>query len=92
MFLNTEEKLLLQVETLPEGCELITAGRIIEGDYRWNVYEDCWNLTDITTSPKHDIIINDPVSNFGGVCRKLGIGTVFGQSEKITQAPQFINL
>jgi hypothetical protein len=70
MFLNQTQKLKLQQETLPEGFILITSGRILPGDIRWNVYDDCWNVTDVTRSPKHDIIIGDQVSNFGGVCRQ----------------------
>jgi len=92
MFLKTEDRIIRQIETLPEGYELITSGKIIEGDLRWNVYDDCWNLTDITGSPKHDIILNDSVSNFGGVCRKIGIGPVNTKSKLIAHSPQFITI
>jgi len=92
MFLKIEDRISRQKETLPEGYELITSGQIIEGDLRWNVYDDCWNLSDITRSPKHDIILNDSVSNFGGVCRKIGIGPTNSKSNVIDSTPQYITL
>jgi len=63
---------------------LITSGRILPGDIRWNVYDDCWNETDVTQSPKHDIIIGDPVSNFGGVCRPMSAA-----AEMLNPVPEF---
>ena len=59
-----------QKATLPPGYELITTGNLQPGDLRWNVLDDCWNLVP-TTSPRHDLILGDPVLNFHGVCRKL---------------------
>lgn len=73
MYLPEESKLEKQMETLPEGFELVTSGKIQEGDLRWNCYEDCWNTADITHSPKHDIILGDSIGNFHGVCRKIAV-------------------
>ncbi len=70
MYLPEQSKLEKQIQTLPEGYELVTSGQIQEGDLRWNCIEDCWNTSDITHSSKHDIILGDAISNFHGVCRK----------------------
>jgi len=60
----------LMMAHLPEGYEIITEGKLMPGDIRWNRWTDEWNLDDITTSPKHDCVIGDPISSFAGVCRR----------------------
>jgi hypothetical protein len=70
MFLTYETKIEKQFSTLPEGYELITAGKLEPGDIRWNNYEDCWNLDGITDAEKHKIVIGDDIKGFAGVCRR----------------------
>ena len=60
----------LMLAKLPAGYEIITEGILIPGDIRWNRWSDEWNLTDITSSPKHDCVIGDKIQSFPGVCRK----------------------
>ncbi|HNX87733.1 MAG TPA: hypothetical protein PKH58_01515 [Paludibacteraceae bacterium] len=60
----------IQMATLPAGYEIVTTGNIQPGDIRWNAWEDCWNIDNPVSAEKHKLIINDPVSNFHGVCRK----------------------
>lgn len=71
MVLNEDEKLEYQEHTLPAGYQLVTEGKIQEGDIRWNVWFDCWAITDPTQMPKHKLIVGDPINNFHGVCRKI---------------------
>lgn len=59
-----------QQKNLPEGFHLVTDGVLQIGDIRWNYLQHEWNLSDPTTSPKHDIIIGDSIKSFKGVCRK----------------------
>lgn len=95
MYLVDEIKLKKQRSSLPQGYDIVQSGRIQEGDIRWNCLDDCWNLKDVTLSPKHDIILGDPVSNFHGVCRHRDLfhGT---PAEKISEnplhKPQFISI
>lgn len=70
MYLYGTELEIIQKATLPPGYFLVTAGELQSGDLRWDIMNDCWNLVP-TVSPRHDLIIGDPVSNFHGVCRKL---------------------
>ncbi len=58
------------MENLPEGYEIITEGKLMPGDLRWDCWHDKWNLEDPTTSPKHDCVIGDSIISFTGVCRK----------------------
>jgi len=66
----SEASARMMEETLPEGYEIILQGILIPGDIRWNRWADEWNLTDITSSPKHDCVIGDKIQSFPGVCRK----------------------
>jgi hypothetical protein len=60
-----------QIKMLPAGYERITDGKLRPGDLRWNCWHDEWNQLDVTTSPKHDCVIGDPVSSFPGVARPI---------------------
>jgi|GEM_PF-3933326 len=95
MYLTDHKKVEKQKATLPVGYGLVTSGAIQEGDIRWNCLDDCWNLKDVTHSPKHDIIIGDPVKNFHGVCRHLELileAPVKVDNENPLYKPQFITL
>lgn len=72
MYFNhtTPELIFWQQKTLPKGYSMVTEGNIQEGDIRWDFLLNEWNMKDITTSPKHNIIIGDNVKDFNGVCRK----------------------
>lgn len=70
MYLPDTEIKERQIKTLPAGYHLVTEGKLQAGDIRWNTWYEEWNLKDPTTSPKHDIVIGDPVKSFKGVCRK----------------------
>ena len=60
----------IMLAKLPAGYEILTEGKLIPGDIRWNRWADEWNLEDPTESPKHDCVIGDQISSFAGVCRK----------------------
>jgi hypothetical protein len=92
MYLTQENKLIRQRSTLPAGFDLLTEGKLQEGDIRWNCIDDCWNLNDITVSPKHDIVIGDPICNFHGVCRQRKLIRETTIVENPLHKPQYINL
>lgn len=95
MYLVDEIKLMKQRLSLPKGYDIVTSGRVQEGDIRWNCLDDCWNLNDVTLSPKHDIIIGDPVTNFHGVCRHQELirkTAVVKECENPLHKPQFISI
>lgn len=71
MYLPETEKIEWQMATLPKGYELVKEGPVLAGDIRWNQITDSWNLQDPTTSPRHDLIIGDPVKECSGICRQI---------------------
>lgn len=70
MYKPEHKTIELQVKTMPAGYCMVTEGKLQPGDIRWNTWNEEWNLTDPTTSPKHDIVIGDSIQGFKGVCRK----------------------
>ena len=71
MHIAEYEKKELQMATLPSGFHLVELGPILEGDIRWNCWNDCWNISDPVQSPRHDVIIGNPVTITHGICRKF---------------------